>query len=258
MPDAPRVRTLLVDDEPLARRRLRALLAGEPEIEIVGEAANGTSAVKAIASEKPDLVFLDVQMPGLDGFSVLRETSRVHQPLVVFVTAHDDHAIRAFDVQALDYLVKPVSEPRFREAVRRAVSRVRSGSTHDLARQMAALLQNAASAPAPAAAGRIPIKRDGSVTFVRVEDVDWVEADGDFVRVHAGKDTHMLRETMAEITSKLPAERFARVHRSVIVNTDRIREIQPWFKGDYVLILQDGTRLRSGRTYRETVQKLIR
>jgi len=254
MADA-RIRTLIVDDEPLALRRLRALLADEPDIEIVGEAVNGTEAVRGITTDRPDLVFLDVQMPGLDGFDVLRATASIHQPFVVFVTAHDEHAIRAFEVQAVDYLLKPVIEARFREAVRRAVVRLRGESTADIARQMAQFLERVA--PAPARGGRIAVKRDGRVNFVRVEDIDWVEADGDLVRVHAGKEAHTIRETMAQIEAKLPAERFMRVHRSIIVNTERVREVQPWFKGDYVLIMHDGTKLRSGRTYRQSVQALI-
>jgi len=254
MSDA-RIRTLIVDDEPLALRRLRALLADEADIEIVGEAANGTEAVRAIAGERPDLVFLDVQMPGLDGFDVLRATASIHQPFVVFVTAHDEHAIRAFEVQAVDYVLKPVIETRFREAVRRAITRLRGESTADIARQMAQFLERVA--PAPARSGRIAVKRDGRVNFVRIEDIDWVEAEGDLVRVHAGKEAHTIRETMAQIEAKLPPERFMRVHRSIIVNTERVREVQPWFKGDYVLIMHDGTKLRSGRTYRQSVQALI-
>ena len=254
MADA-RIRTLIVDDEPLALRRLRALLADEPDIEIVAEAVNGTEAVRSITTERPDLVFLDVQMPGLDGFDVLRATASIHQPFVVFVTAHDEHAIRAFEVQAVDYLLKPVIEARFREAVRRVVARLRGESTADIARQMAQFLERVA--PAPARGGRIAVKRDGRVNFVRVEDIDWVEADGDLVRVHVGKEAHTIRETMAQIEAKLPAERFMRVHRSIIVNTERVREVQPWFKGDYVLIMHDGTKLRSGRTYRQPVQALI-
>lgn len=254
--DAAPVRTLIVDDEPIARRRLRALLADETDIELVGEAANGTEAVRAIANERPDLVLLDVQMPGLDGFEVLRATAGIHQPFVVFITAHDEHAIRAFEVQAVDYLLKPVIEARFREAVRRAVSRLRERPRKELAQEIAQLLDRVA--PSPQRAARIPIKHDGRVNFVRVEDIDWVEADGDFVRLHLARETQTVRETMAQIAEKLPPERFLRIHRSLIVNTERVREVQPWFKGDYVLIMQDGTKLRSGRTYRDVVQTLIR
>jgi two-component system LytT family response regulator len=254
-PDA-HIRTLIVDDEPLARRRLRSLLEDEADIEIVGEAANGTEAVRAITVDKPDLVFLDIQMPGLDGFDVLRATAAIHQPFVVFITAHDEHAIRAFDVQAVDYLLKPVIEVRFREAVRRAVARLRKTPGKELAQEIAQLLERVS--PTPARGGRIPIKRDGRVNFVRVEDVDWVQADGDFVRLHVGRESHAIRETMADVEAKLPTDRFLRIHRSLIVNVERVREVQPWFKGDYVLILHDGTKLRSGRTYRDAVQTLIR
>jgi len=250
-----RVRTLIVDDEPPARKRLRDLLANERALELVGEAGSGTEAVRMIRAERPDLVFLDIQMPGTDGFGVIREIADDSPPLIVFVTAHDEHAIKAFEVQAVDFVLKPVLEPRLKEAVRRAVERIRGGArdtSSDLARLLERISQSATPQP-----GRLPIKRDGSVTFVRTDDIDWLEADGDYVRIHAGKATHVVRDTIAEVTSKLPAERFVRVHRSIVVNTERIREVQPWFKGDYVLILNDGTKLRSGRTYRTVVQTLI-
>lgn len=253
--DAPRIRVLVVDDEPPARKRLRALLSTESDLEIIGEAASGSEAVKMIAAERPDLVFLDIQMPGLDGFGVIREIANHDPPLIVFVTAHDEHAIKAFEVQAVDYVLKPVLEPRLREAVRRAVERIRGG-TRDMSGDLARLLERLSQSAAPQP-GRLPIKRDGSVTFVRTDDIDWLEADGDYVRIHAGKATHVVRDTIAEVTAKLPADRFVRVHRSIVVNTERIREVQPWFKGDYVLILNDGTKLRSGRTYRAIVQALI-
>ena len=249
------VRTLIVDDEPPARKRLRDLLAKERALEIVGEAGSGPEAVRMIRAERPDLVFLDIQMPGTDGFGVIREIAGDDPPLIVFVTAHDEHAIKAFEVQAVDYVLKPVLEPRLKEAVRRAVERLRSG-TRDTSGDLARLLERLSQSPAPQP-GRLPIKREGSVTFVRTDDIDWLEADGDYVRIHAGKATHMVRDTIAEVTAKLPAERFVRVHRSIVVNTERIREVQPWFKGDYVLILNDGTKLRSGRTYRAVVHALI-
>jgi two-component system LytT family response regulator len=251
-----KIRTLIVDDEPLARRRLQSLLADESDIDVIGEAANGTEAVRAIATDRPDLVFLDVQMPGLDGFDVLRATATLHQPFVVFITAHDEHAIRAFEVQAVDYLLKPVIETRFREAVRRVVGRMRASPRQELAHELAQLLERVA--PTQARSSRIPIKRDGRVNFVRAEDIDWVEADGDVVRLHAGRETHVVRETLSDVEAKLPEGHFMRIHRSLIVNTERVREVQPWFKGDYVLILHDGTKLRSGRTYRAAVQTLIR
>jgi two-component system LytT family response regulator len=251
-----RVRALIVDDEPPARKRLRSLLSAEPDLELIGESGSGTEAVGLIASQRPDLVFLDIQMPGLDGFGVVREIARGDPPMIVFVTAHDEHAIKAFEVEAVDYVLKPVAEARLREAVRRAVERFRSGDTREVSRELTRLLERAAQSAAPPTA-RLPIKRDGSVTFIRVDEIDWVEADGDYVRIHAGKATHTVRDTISEVFAKLPPERFVRVHRSVVVNTERIREVQPWFKGDYVLILHDGTKLRSGRTYRAVVQALI-
>lgn len=255
-PPGERIRTLIVDDEPLARKRLRTLLADEPDIELIGEAGNGSSAVQAIATGRPELVFLDIQMPGMDGFEVLRASTGIHHPFVVFVTAHDEHAIRAFDVQAVDYVLKPVIESRFRAAVRRAVARIREGegAARDFAMEISQLLERVGASER---ISRLPVKRDGRTIFVRVVDIDWIDADGDLLRVHAGRDTHVVRETMAQMEAKLPAEEFLRIHRSIIVNVERVREVQPWFKGDYVLILNDGTKLRSGRTYRERVQRLL-
>jgi two-component system LytT family response regulator len=251
-----RIRTIIVDDETLARKRLRAMLASEHEIDIVGEAASGTAALDTIAQHKPDLVFLDVQMPGLTGFDVVRALPAKFRPLIVFVTAHDEHAIRAFDVHAADYLLKPVSEARLREAVERIAERLRSESRADLSKQMEQLLSKVATVSA--SPDRIPIKRNGRVIFVRTADIDWIEADGDVVRLHAGREMHCVRDTLGNIEERLPRDVFVRVHRSIVVNAASIREVQPWFKGDYVLILKDGTQLRSGRSYREAVQSLIR
>src|SRR5262245_32153395 len=219
------VRTLIVDDEPLARRRLRTMLSDDPELEIIGEAANGRPAIAAIAEKKPDLLLLDIQMPGKDGFEVLRETSHLHQPAVVFITAHDEHAIRAFDVQAVDYVLKPVIEDRLRAAVRRAVSRVREQSRDHLAESMARLLE-AVRRPA-AADARIAVKSERGMSLLPVTEIQWVEADGDLVKLHTARATHGLRMTMAEIESRLPAEQFVRIHRSAIVRIDGIQEIQP-------------------------------
>jgi len=249
------VRVLIVDDEPVARRHLRSLLSVDPSLVVIGECGNGRDAVDVIRAESPDLVLLDIQMPELDGFGVVEQVGSDQMPVVVFVTAFDEYALQAFAVHAVDYVLKPVLEPRLKEAVRRAVERIRGGA-RDTSGDLARLLERLSQSAAPQA-GRLPIKRDGSVTFVRTDDIDWLEADGDYVRIHAGKATHVVRDTIAEVTSKLPAERFVRIHRSIVVNTERIREVQPWFKGDYVLILNDGTKLRSGRTYRPVVQALI-
>ena len=250
-----RIRAMVVDDEPLARKRLLALLADETQIEVVGEAQGGTSAVKLIPTLKPDLVFLDIQMPGLDGFGVLRAIAPKHLPLVVFVTAYDEHAIRAFDVNAVDYVLKPVVAERFHEAVRRAVERLASSTTDTLSRQMSSLLERLPSAAAP---DRLAVRSGERIVFVRVEDIDWIDVEGDYARLHVGKDRHLLRETLTELERRLPTSRFTRIHRSFIVQSDRIASVQPWFKGDYVIVLRDGTRLQSGRTYRQRVQELIK
>jgi two-component system LytT family response regulator len=232
------------------------MLAAEAELEIIGDADGGAAAVEAIASKRPDLVFLDVQMPGLDGFGVLRCTAGAHRPVVVFVTAHDQHAIRAFEINAADYLLKPVSAPRLREAVRRAVDRVRSATPRDNATALDTLLTNVKETPASGA--RIPVRREDGILLVNVAEITWVEADGDHARLHAAGVVHSLRETMAELETTLQPFRFARVHRSAIVNLDAVRSVEPIAKGDYHLVLRDGTRVRSGRSYRQAVQALIR
>jgi two-component system LytT family response regulator len=249
-----RWRAVIVDDEPLARKRVATLLRGHADIEVVAEAGSGTRAVSVIATEKPDLVFLDVQMPGADGFGVLRALTPP-LPLVIFVTAHDGHAIRAFDVQAVDYVLKPVVEDRFHEAVTRALERLRASGADVLSRQMTSLLERLAPAQQE---DRLAIRTGDRILFVRFDDIDWVGVDGDYAQVHVGKETHLVRETLGDLERRLPASRFVRVHRSSIVQTSRIKTIQPWFKGDYVLTLRDGTRVTSGRTYRERVQALIR
>ena len=252
----PKVRALIVDDEPLARRRLLGLLADEPDVAVIGEAGSGSAAVEAIAGKRPDLVFLDVQMPGLDGFGVLRCTALAHAPVIVFVTAHDEHAIRAFEVQAVDYLLKPVTAARFHEAVRRAVTKVRAASAPDHARAIESLL--AEIGPPAEDEIRIPIRQEGRVLLVRPADLDWVEADSDHLRIHVGREVYVVRETLSDLEGRLPSERFARIHRSIIVNRAKVRVVESVPKGGYVLVMTDGARLRSGRSYRETVQSLTR
>ena len=249
-----RVRVLLVDDEALARRRLRTLLEDEPRVEIVGEADGGSAALRALREREVDLVFLDIQMPGLDGFGVLRAIAADAMPLVVFVTAFDEHAVRAFEVNAVDYVLKPVVESRFRVAVDRAIERLAKPRGAVTAAVMAALERISR----PAAVDRIPIRTETGVTFLRAADVDWAEVDGSAIRLHVGRETHLVRETMAEFEQRVPSSHFVRIHRSRLVNVERVREVQPWFKGDFLLILQDGTRLVSGRTYRDRVKQLLR
>jgi two-component system LytT family response regulator len=253
--DAPRVRTLIVDDEPLARRRLRTMLAEEPDLELIGEASNGTAAVQAVLDKRPDLLLLDIQMPGKDGFEVLRGIAGIHQPVVVFITAHDEHAIRAFDVEAVDYVLKPVVEDRLHAAVRRAVSRLREQRRGDLAGAMAKLLERVDGARGDR---RVAIKTERGVALIPTADIQWVEADGDLVTLHTARARHVLRTTMADIESRLAMPPFTRVHRSAIVNADCIQEIQPLFKGDYIVVLKSGVQIRTGRKHRANVQALMR
>lgn len=246
------IQALIVDDEPLARQRLRALLAEEDAVEVVGECADGVEALQAIRERAPDLVFLDVQMPALDGFGVLEQLPADELPVVIFVTAYDRYAIRAFEVHALDYLLKPFDRERFHKAVERARSRLRQPRAADVDPQMLALLDDVKSGRKTLE--RLVIKSAGRVYFLRTDELDWIEAAGNYLRLHVGSDTHLLRETMNNLESRLDPERFLRVHRSTIVNIERIKELQPWFHGDYMVILKDGTQLPLSRSHRQKLQ----
>jgi len=264
-----RLRALIVDDERLARERLRELLAADADVDIIGECGNGDDAVTAIVRDHPDLVLLDIQIPELDGFGVVRAVGVQEMPAVVFVTAHDEHAVAAFEVHAVDYVLKPVDPERLAEAVRRAKRRIASApgsgagaardDDRDLRERLAALVAEVSAAVLPGSAptGRLAIKGEGRVVFVRIADVDWVEAMDNYVRLHVGRDVHMMRETLSNLEVRLAGATFLRIHRSSIVNIDRIREVQPWFAGDYVVILHDGTKLTTGRRYRAAVQGLL-
>jgi two-component system LytT family response regulator len=248
-----KIRTLIVDDEPLARERIVDMLLGDADVEIIGECGDGLAAVAAIEAHNPDLLFLDVQMPELDGFDVLEAIEQT--PMIVFVTAYDQYALRAFEVHALDYLLKPFDRERFDKALQRVkyqIARERAGTMN---RELAALLADLKSRPKPLE--RLVIKASGRVFFLRVDEIDWIEAAANYVRLHAGKDAHLLRETINGLAAKLDPDKFLRIHRSIIVNLERVKELQPWFHGDYVVILQDGTRLTSSRNYRERLRKLL-
>lgn len=242
------VRVLIVDDEPLARERIRALLAGDSEVEILGECASGEEAVSAIRAGRPDLLFLDVQMPGMDGFETLAaaaaaEPGRV--PAVVFVTAYDRHAVRAFEVHAQDYLLKPFDRARFTAALERAKAAIAHGG--GVTERLAELLDGRARARRTLR--RLVIHSAGRILFLGVSEIDWIEAAGNYARIHAGAESHLYRETMRELESKLDGEEFLRIHRSTIVRVDRIRELRPWFHGAFVVVLRDGTELQSSRGF---------
>ena len=247
------LRVLLVDDEPLVRRGIRAFLADEREVEVVGEARNGTEAVSAIDAHAPDLVFLDVQMPGLDGFGVVAEVGLERMPAVVFVTAFDEYALRAFDVHAVDYLLKPFDEPRFRTALARAreriAARARSAPAPAPAPELAALL--AELRPRAEYAERLLVKGNERVVVVAVDDLDSVEAADNYVRLQTRAGRHLMRETIKGLEARLDPRRFARIHRSTIVNLARVRELQPLFNGEMAVVLKDGTTLTMSRGYRD-------
>jgi two-component system LytT family response regulator len=257
-----RIRTLIADDEPAARDAIRSLLDGDADIEIIAESADGRSALNAIREGRPDLVILDVQMPELDGISLLRALDPSELPVVIFITAHDRYAVNAFEVHALDYLLKPFDDRRFHTALAHAKDRVRQGKLGALRLELLDLL--AAPAEPPATAGsdgrylkRLVIKSGGRVTLLGVSDIDWIEAEGDYVKVHAGKAWHLLRETMKHIEGQFDPAQFVRIHRSTIVNVERIKELQPYFKGEYVVKLHDGTSLKLSRGFRPHLEKAL-
>lgn len=248
------IRALIVDDEAVARRGLRGLLDSEDDIEVVGECANGQEAISAIQSLQPDLVFLDVQMPGMTGFEVLRSVEPDKDPAVIFVTAFDRYALSAFDVDAVDYLLKPFTDERFREAVGRAKDQIRNTNIlFRLNRHLYDLLDRVEARKdagyRPRHLNRIPVKESGRVTFVQAENIDWIEAADNYVCLHVKGRSHLLRRTMTEMEKLLDPSQFLRIHRSRIVNIDRVREIHPQNSGDCVMVLHDGTRLNSSRTY---------
>jgi len=249
------IRTLIVDDEPLARRGIRALLEEEKDVDVISECRNGREAVAAIEEQQPDLVFLDVQMPGLNGFEVLEAIGADRMPAVIFVTAYDKYALRAFDVHALDYLLKPLDGERFTRALQRARTRIEGKSIRDLSRTLQSLLDDLKSQQKYTE--RLVIKSGGRIFFVGVAEIDWIEAADNYVRLHAGPDAHLLRETMNSLEKRLDPGQFLRIHRSRMVNIQRIKELQPLFRGEYDVRLTDGTRLESGRGYKERLQKLF-
>jgi two-component system, LytTR family, response regulator len=259
------IRALIVDDEPAARDAIRSLLAGDADIHIVGECADGRTALRAIASTAPELLFLDVQMPEMDGFTMLRQLDPARLPVVVFVTAFDQYALRAFDVHAADYLLKPFDDDRFRDAVSRAKQNVRAGQLGRLSEELRALLDGVipgGAAPRSAAPGgpylkRLVIKSGGRVTLLNVRDIDWIEAEGDYVKIHVAKAWHLLRETMKRLEAQFDPARFVRIHRSTIVNVERIKELQPYFRGEYVVILHDGKSLKLSRGYKEHLESVL-
>ena len=247
-----KIKVLVADDEPLARERLSGLLSQEPDIEVVGQARDGEEAVTAIHDDSPDLVFLDVQMPQMNGFDVIEAVGSDKMPLVIFVTAYDQHALKAFQVRALDYLLKPFDRERFKDALGRARKQLERDENGDLGRRLLALVKDLRRDQPKS--DRLVVKSGGRLFFLRTDEIDWVEAAGNYVRLHVGPGSHLLRETMNAIEGRLDPEKFFRIHRSRIVNMERIQELQPWLNGEYAVLLRTGTRLTLSRGYREKLQ----
>jgi two-component system, LytTR family, response regulator len=258
---AKRIRTLIVDDEPLARQNILALLKGDAEVEVVGEAGSGAEALRAIAKHSPDLLFLDIQMPELNGFDVLERIEAEKLPVVIFVTAFDHYAIQAFEVHALDYLLKPFDDARFEKALRQAKAQIEQREINQLSKRLISLLEDrerpAEKPQRGAYLTRLMVKSASRVFFLKVDEVDWIEAADYYVKLHVGRKGHLLRESMSDLEGRLDPDKFMRIHRSSIVNLDRVKEMHPLFNGEYVVLLHDGTELKLSRSRREQLQQLL-
>ena len=251
----PRIRVLIADDELLARKFIRRMLKQDPDVEIVAECSNGAQAVTMIRKEKPDLVFLDVQMPEMNGFAVLDAVKLDHLPEIIFTTAYESYAIRAFELHALDYLLKPFDQVRFKAALKYAKERFHSHKEEEKGLQIGTLLESIRAQQQYL--DRVIIRADGRITFLQTREIDWLEADDKYVHLHTGKGPRMVRQSLTAMESQLDPKKFLRVHRSTMVNIDRIKELQPLFNGEHSLILEDGTRLTLSRKYKDKLFELL-
>ena len=249
------IRAAIVDDEPLARRRIRNLLVEAPDVEVIAECANGKDAIESLEASPPDLLFLDIQMPEVDGFDVLQAVGVGRVPAVIFVTAYDQFALRAFEAHALDYLLKPFDDERFGAALERARERIRQQQGSDVDRRLQALLENVRGDHGYLR--RLLVPSGHRSIFVRAEHIDWIEAERNYVRLHVGGRAYLLRENLTRIASALDPATFCRIHRSTIVNIDRIQAVESLFHGEYLVVLQDGTKLTSGHSYRRSLQAVM-
>ncbi len=251
-----KITALIVDDEPLARKFIRRMLEKHPEVEIVGECGNGREAVAAVLEKKPDLVFLDIQMPEMDGFTMIETLGIENLPHIVFVTAYEQYAIRAFEIHALDYLLKPFDQARFEKAMKHAREKFADQRQNQSEqKQIAALLENVKQKPR--FLDRLVIKADGRIIFLKTEDIDWIQADDKYVHLHAGNKSHLVRQTLGAMEAQLDPQKFIRVHRSAIVNVGRIKELQPMFTGEHTIILENGTKLTLSRSYKNKLFELL-
>lgn len=250
-----KIKTLIVDDEPLARDRVRRFLRDEPDIEIIGECGNGAEAIQTIKQSKPDLVFLDIQIPEKNGFEVIKSLGAKSVPTIIFVTAYDQYALKAFDVHALDYLLKPFNRDRLHRAVTRAREHIENKTRGDLDERLVALIADLKTEKKYLE--RLVVKSVGRVFFLKTDEIDWIEAAGNYLKLHVGREGHLIRETMNSIETKLDPDKFLRIHRSTVVNLDRIKELHPLFSGDYAVILRNGTELTLSRNYRDRFLELF-
>jgi two-component system LytT family response regulator len=248
------IRALIIDDEPLARRGLLRFLKNDPEVELVAECSDGKSAVATILSKKPDLVFLDVQMPEMDGLGVVRTVGISSMPVTIFVTAYDRYALRAFEVNAIDYLLKPVAQERFTDALTRAKRRIAEKSQCDLNQNIKAMLERLRNGNEYLE--HLSVSQNGRIVLVRTKEIDWIEAHGNYARLHIGVRTHEIRETLNALERKLDPREFLRIHRSTIVNVRAIKEMHPWFHGYHLVLLQNGQKLRMSRYQDKVAQRL--
>jgi len=248
------IRVVVADDQPMARERLVSLLSAEPGVEVAGVASSGLEAVDCIRHQAPDLVFLDLQMPGMDGFGVIEAIGVERMPATVFVTAFDEYAVRAFEVQALDYLLKPFGRQRFQSALARARRHLERERQGEMAGRLAELLQMRRPGEGRE---RILVKSGGRVSFIEIDSIDWVEAEGNYVRLHAGDQVHLMRETMNGLVERIGAQQFFRIHRSRIVNVKKVKELLIAGGGDYQVVLVDGTKLGLSRLYRDALQEQL-
>lgn len=250
-----KIRTIIVDDEPFARKGVRRELERNADIEIIAECANGRDAVSVIKEQKPDLVLLDLQMPEVDGFGVVEAVGVERMPAVIFITAFDQFALKAFEIHALDYILKPFDKERFQNTLQRAKKQIQQTSVDDLSSRLLGVLD--ARKDTEKYLERIVVKNRGKIFFLQTDEIDWIEASDNYVRLHVGKESHLVHGTMSKLESKLNPEKFIRVHRSTIVNVSRIKELYPLFHGEYAIRLQSGKELTSSRSYKQNLQKFL-
>ena len=253
-PPIVRMRVLIVDDEPYARKRLRRFLQDEPQTEVVGECASGPDAVDAIEKHEPDLVFLDIQMPGMSGFDLIEAVGPANMPPVVFVTAYDQFALQAFEAHALGYVLKPIDRRRFREVFQHAQLYLQAGQAKELNERLTDLLKRLGGSKY---CSRLAVRLTGRIFFVPVKDIDWIEASGNYVELHVGAEKYLLRCPLHVLEEKIDPEQFVRMHRSGIVNVDRVKEIQPYFQGTHVVILKTGVKIIASRDGMQRLQRML-